>query len=161
MMNIAIELVDSDILIKIMEIDDVFYSESITPFSWYDRYHGNEAILLRNEYSEIVGYLMLVGVEEKLYNAFFDKILVGDVCINPQMFNHKSNFKYLASIVISDKYRNKGYGTKMLKYALDIQNKGIKIVAISVSDGGYNILKKEMNYVDNIDSKTKLFDFSK
>ena len=160
-MNISKEHVDSDILIKIMEIDDVFYSESITPFSWYDRYYGNDVILLRNEHSEIVGYLMLVGIEEKLYNAFYNKILIGDVSINPKMFNYKSNFKYLASIVISDKYRNKGYGTKLLKYALDIQNEGIKIVSISVSDGGYNLLKKEMNYVDNIDSETKLFDFSK
>ncbi len=88
-------------------------------------------------------------------------MLTGDVCINSNMFNNKSIFKYLASIIIIDKYCNKGYGSKMLKYALDNQNKGTQIVSISVSNDGYNILKKEMTFVDDINSEVKLFIFSK
>ncbi len=160
-MNITKELVTSDILDKIMEIDDNFYSDSITPFSWYSRYNDNEAILLRDKLNEIVGYLIMVGIEEKLYDAFYNKILVGDVCINPKLFNYRSNFKYLASIVIKDIYQHKGYGSEMMKFALESQNSGTKIIAISVSEGGYNILKNSMTYIGNVDSKIELFEFIK
>lgn len=160
-MNITKELVTSNILTKIMEIDNNFYSDSITPFSWYDRYNDNEVILLRDKFNEIVGYLIIVGIEEKLYDAFCNKILVGDVCINPKLFNYRSSFKYLASIVIKDPYQHKGYGSKMMKFALENQNSGNKIIAISVSEGGYNILKNTMTCTGNIDSKIKLFEFIK
>lgn len=160
-MNITNEIVDINILRRIMEIDDLFYTDSITPFSWYERYYGNNIVLLKNEENQIVGYLIIAGIEQKLYNAFYEKLFVGDVCINSKMFDSQSEFKYLSSVVILEQYRRKGFGSKMLKYALSIQDTGTKIVTMCVSKSGYNLMEKQMNLVCELDSKTALFSFIK
>lgn len=143
-----------DILKRIKELDDTYYAE--IPFEWYERYNENNTVTLLINDNVIVGYLVIAGIEKELYDAFKNKVLIGDICTNASKFRHDSEYKYLSSCLILEEYRYKGYGSKMLQFSLE-HNSG-SIIGITISKDGFNLINKYMKHLGSIDNKVDLFE---
>lgn len=142
---------------EILVIDAKHYIDSIVPISWYDRYDKNTEVILLKTYCDLtVGYLIIAGIKKELYDSFKNGVLVGDVCINPNMFDGKSNYRYLPSIVIIEEYRSMLFGGLMLDLALKYYYKNV--IAISTSKGGYALLNKRFNHIMKLTEKVELFE---
>ena len=72
------------------------------------------------------------------------------------MFVENSKYNYLSSIVILEKYRQKGYGKKLLKTVFE--NVIGNIVCLTISDEGFNLVHKNMKQLHKIDEKTYVFE---
>lgn len=142
---------------EILEIDEKYYIDSIVSIFWYDRYDENtEVILLKTDCNVTVGYLIIAGIKKELYDIFKAGVLVGDICINSNMFDGKSKYKYLSSIVIIEEYRSMLFGSYMLDLALKYYYKDI--IAISTSKGGYALLNKRFKHIVKLTDKVELFE---
>lgn len=145
-----------DIIKKIKEIDEKYYKENYC-MEWYkERYNENNFVFCLYDKDVIVGYICIVGIKEELYNDFKNGKYDNDYDIDSNLFDYKSDYMYLSSINILKDYRHNRYGELLLKEAL--HNFNNNIIAITVSKEGYNLAKKRMNYIKNINKDTAVFE---
>ena len=136
-------------LLRIAKIDNTFYTNAITGINWYtERYNENHKGIVLTDNDNIVGYIVAVPIKKPLYDAIINGVIINDININPKMFVNKSNYKYIVSCVILEKYRNQGYATKMMK-KLFAEGHG-KYCALTISQDGYNLASKFMKLKSNI-----------
>jgi len=145
-----------DNLIKIKQIDNLFYKEDILTLDWYlERYNENHNGILLLDNNECVGYLVAIPIKKELYKTITNGVLVNDLYINPNMIVNKSKYYYIVSSVILDDYRHKGYGKEMMKELLK-SKKGI-YCALTITEDGYNLAKKFMKLKLKINNNTNVF----
>ena len=156
-MKIKQHIMTEEILKIILQIDKTFYTDFDYDLDWYkERYLGKNLAYLLYDKNTCVGYVVCVGVRSNLYRAFKNGVLRGDYDINPNMFVENSKYNYLSSIVILEKYRQKGYGKKLLKTVFE--NVIGNIVCLTISDEGFNLVHKNMKQLHKIDEKTYVFE---
>ena len=143
----------------IKDIDEIFYKDDRLTLKWYlERYNENhDGILLINEENINVGYLVCVPIKEELYNQFVSGMLSDDIEVDPKMFIKESKYNYIVSTVIFEKYRRKGYGTKMLEELMKYSD-GKNYCAISVSPEGYKLLRKKLDVIKKVTDKVCVFE---
>src|SRR5574344_1061289 len=107
-------------LLKIQDLDDLYYVNTITGINWYlERYNENNfAYVIVDEHEKYCGYIMAAPITKEFYNAITSGVIINDVYVNPKMFINKSNYYYIYSIVILEEYRKKGFGIKLLNELL-------------------------------------------
>lgn len=140
----------------IKNLDDEISYYTNVDISWYDRYSDNSYIYLLKDDDKIVGYIYGAFITEKLYNLLINGEIINDYLINKEEFVEKSDYIYLTSIVITDKYRNKHYGSLLQEKFLK-DNKDKKIVVLTVSTSGYNLANKYFRLIRQIDDKHNIF----
>ena len=146
-------------LIKIMDIDSLFYKEDILTIEWYlERYNKNHYGYLLIDGDKCVGYLVSVPVKRELYKAIVNGVMVNDLYINPQMILENSKYNYIVSSVILDEYRNKGYGQKMLEKLFN-ENNG-KYCSLTITKAGYNLSKKYMRHEKELNDEVHVFTYN-
>lgn len=101
-------------------------------------------------------YIYGAFITEKLYNLLINGEIINDYLINKEEFVEKSDYIYLTSIVITDKYRNKHYGSLLQEKFLK-DNKDKKIVVLTVSTSGYNLANKYFKLLKQIDDNHNIF----
>lgn len=107
----------------------------------------------------MIGYIVIAGIKESLYNDIKKGKYTNDYEFSPSLFDYRSNYMYLASINILEKYRRQNLGTKLIKKAFNY-NKGKKIIAMTVSKGGYALALKNMNYIKNASESVAIFEIN-
>jgi len=143
-------------LIKIKEIDNIFYKEDILTIDWYlERYNDNHTGILLFDEDKCVGYLVSVPIKKVLYETIINGAITNDLYINPNMYTNKSNYNYIVSSVILKEYRRKGYGEMMLN-KLFSENKG-HFCALTITKDGYKLANKNMKLIMNINENTSVF----
>lgn len=146
-------------LLKIKDIDDLFYKNAIPGIDWYlERYNNNHtAFFLLDESENICGYMVAVPVKKELYNTIINGVITNDLYINPQMYVKESKYYYIVSSVILEEYRGKGYGSKLMEKLLqEINDK--TYCALTISTDGYNLAKKYMNIKLKINENIFIFE---
>lgn len=149
-------------LLRIQELDDLFYKDAITGIKWYlERYNKNHfAYVLLDENGKYYGYVMALPIKKELYDAITNGIITNDLHINPKMFVNESKYYYIYSIVLLKKYRKKGFGTKLLNELLkEISKKNYCV--LTITKDGYNLFKKYLNIKLKINETTYIFTNSK
>lgn len=147
---------NKDNLIKIKEIDNIFYNEDILTLDWYlERYNENHKGILLFDNDRCVGYLVSVPVKKELYDTIINGVITNDLYINPDMFVNESKYNYIVSIVLLEDYKNKGYGCQMLNNLFD-NGKG-NFCALTITNDGYKLANKYMNLIMNINSEVSVF----
>ena len=155
-MEIIEKALTKDNLLKIWEIDKDFYKDDTLQIDWYlDRYTKNHKGIFLLDDNNVVGYLVSVPIKKELFDAITNVVLINDVYINPNMFMEKSNYNYIISCVILKKYRNKGYGSLMIKKLF--QNSKGYFCALTISKEGYYLAKKFLNLKMPINDKVNVF----
>lgn len=144
-------------LIKIQDIDASFHKNAITGIHWYlERYNENhKGILLLDENNNTVGYIVSVPIKKELYDAITNGVIINDLHINPKMFVNKSEYNYIVSCVLLEKYRKQGYASIMLSKLLE-KAKG-KYCALTITKGGYNLAKKYLDFKMNVYDEVNVF----
>lgn len=145
-------------LLKIQDIDDLYYKNAITGIDWYlERFNFHHyAYVLMDDMDNYFGYIASSPIKKEYYDAIVSGVIINDVHINPKMYVNTSDYHYISSIVILDEYRNKGFGSELLKSLLkDISNK--KYCAITISKEGYNLIKRYMDIKLIINDNTTVF----
>ena len=145
-----------EIKIIIKELDDEISYYTNVDISWYDRYSDNSYIYLLKDDDKFVGYLYGAFITEKLYNSFINGEIINDYLIDKEEFVEKSNYIYLTSIVVKDEYRKKHYGSSLQEAFLK-DNRGKKIVLLTVSISGYTLANKYFRLIRQIDDKHNIF----
>lgn len=135
--------------------DEISYYTSVD-VSWYDRYSDNSYIYLLKDDDKIVGYIYGSFITEKLYNSLLNGEIINDYLINKEEFVENSDYIYLTSIVVNEEYRNKHYGSLLQEKFLK-DNKDKNIVALSVSNSGYNLANKYFKLYRQIDDSHTIF----
>lgn len=71
------------------------------------------------------------------------------------MFVNKSQYNYIVSCVLLEKYRNQGYASIMLSKLLE-KEKG-KYCTLTITKGGYNLAKKNLDFKMNVYDEVNVF----
>ena len=144
-----------DNLLKIKVVDDTFYKSDKLNLDWYlERYEGkSKAVLLLDE-DKCAGYIVSVPIRKELYDTITCGVIVNDVQVSPKMFTDESLYYYVVSCVILDDYRERGYGSKMLEMVLRDKK---RYCALTVSDEGYHLAKKYMDFKMNVYENVNVF----
>lgn len=148
-------------LLKIQEIDDSFYKNAITGIHWYlERYNKNHTGIVILDNNNVVGYVVSVPIKKELYDAITKGVITNDLHINPKMFINESEYKYIVSCVLLEKYRGKGYASQMMKKLFEKANG--KYCALTITKDGYNLANKFMDFNINVYNEVNVFtkDFS-
>ena len=144
-----------DILLKIKEVDDTFYKSDKLNIDWYlERYEGKSGGVLLLDENKCAGYIVSVPIRKELYDAITFGVIVNDVLVSPKMFTDGSLYCYVVSCVILKDYRGRGYGSKMLEMILRDKK---RYCALSVSDGGYHLANKYMDFKMNVYENVNVF----
>ena len=148
-----------DNLIKIKEIDDLFYTDDHIDLDWYlERYNSKHiGYLLLNDHNVCIGYIVSVPVKKELYDALIKGVLVNDLNINPDMFIDKSKYNYIVSFIILEEYRHQGLGLELIKNIIKTVDKGF-YCALTVSQEGAAISKKFMHLKKQINDDIAVFE---
>ncbi|GEM_PF-2473807 len=142
-------------LIKIKEIDNTFYTKESINLDWYlERYNKNHSAILLLDGDKVVGYIISVPIKKELYDTIINGVIINDLQINPQMFINKSEYYYIVSCVILEKYRSKGYASKMLEKIL---NKEKKYCTLTITTSGYHLVERYMNFKVNVYKDINVF----
>ena len=156
-MEIIEQKLTKENLLKIKEIDDTFYKDTVVDFEWYlDRYNENHKGIFLQDGEKIVGYLVAVPIKKELYDTIINGVITGDISINPNMFITSSNYYYIVSSVILEKYRHQGYGTLMMEKLF--QNTKGKFCVLTISDKGYHLAQKFLDLKMKINDKVSVFE---
>ena len=143
-------------LIKIKEIDNIFYNEDILTLDWYlERYNENHKGILLFDNDKCVGYLVSVPVRKELYDTIINGVITNDLYINPNMFITESKYNYIISIVLLENYKNEGYGSKMLNKLFN--NVNGCFCALTITEDGYKLANNYMDLIMSINSKVSVF----
>ena len=141
---------------NIKYLDDTISYYTNVDISWYDRYSCDSYIYLLKDGADIVGYLYGAFITEGLYNSLINGEIIHDYTINKEEFIENSHYIYLTSIVIKDEYRNKHYGSLLLeKFLNDLQDE--KVVVLTISKSGYNLVNKYFKLHRKIDDIHTIF----
>ena len=141
-------------LLKIKEIDDTFYKDTVVDLEWYlERYNESHQGIFLQDGEKIVGYLVVVPIKKELYDAITNGVITGDISINPSMFLTSSNYYYIVSCVILEEYR---YGTLMMEKLF--QNTKGKFCVLTISDKGYHLAQKFLDLKMKINDKVSVFE---
>lgn len=78
-------------LLKIQDLDDLFYTDAITGIKWYlERYSKNHfAYVLVDENEKYYGYVMALPIKKELYDAITNGVITNDLYINPKIFRYE------------------------------------------------------------------------
>ena len=145
-----------DIKKKIKSLDDEIDSYVNVDISWYDRYSDDSYIYLLKDGMRIVGYIYGTFITEKLYNSFINGEIISDYLINKEEYVKNSDYIYLTSVVIKEKYRNNHYGSLLQERVL-MDNKGKKFVLLTISNSGYNLACKYFKLYKKLDDNHTIF----
>lgn len=147
----------TDEIIEIVQrIDKKYYKENYS-ISWYkERYNKNNFVYCLYDKNKIVGYICACGIKKTLYNDLKKGIYNNDYDIDPNLFDNESNYMYLSSINILKEYRHKGYGEYLLKELLNNINNNL--IAITASKEGYNLARKYMTEIKNLNKNVSVFE---
>lgn len=142
-------------------IDNSFYKDDKLTLEWYlKRYSDkNIAFFLMNEQEIVVGYVTISNIKKELYDQIKNGNITNDLDIDPTLYDINSKYHYISSIVIKEPYQKLGYGTKLINRA--IKECGSNAIALTVSLAGYNLMKKVMTLVMNIDNTKSIFEYRK
>lgn len=140
----------------IKNLDDEISYYTNVDISWYDRYSDDSYIYLLKDDDKIVGYIYGACITEKLYNSLLNGEITNDYLINKEEFVENSDYVYLTSIVVKDKYRNKHYGSLLQEKFLK-ENRDKNIVVLTVSNSGYNLVNKYFKLHKQIDKSHTIF----
>lgn len=144
-----------DNLLKIKEVDDTFYKSDNLNLDWYlERYEGKSGAVFLLDEDKCAGYIVSVPIRKELYDAITCGVIVNDVQVSPKMFTDESLYYYVVSCVILDDYRERGYGSKMLEMILRDKK---RYCALTVSDQGYHLTKKYMDFKMNVYENVNVF----
>ena len=150
------EFMTDNIIREIMNIDKQYYKENYT-LQWYkDRYNKNNIAFCLYDEEKIIGYIVGAGIKKELYDDIKKGKYDNDYNIDSHLYDYKSKFIYISSINILEQYRKKGLGTKLLCELLTYYKNNI--IAITVSKGGYNLAKRKMNHIMNVDKGIDIFE---
>lgn len=140
----------------VKSLDDEISFFTNVDISWYDRYSSESYIYLLKDDEEIVGYLYGAYITKKLYDSFLNGEIINDYLIDKKEFINNSNYIYITSIVIKEKYRNKKYGSLLNEMFLN-DNNDKKIVVLTVSELGFKLFKKYFKLYKKIDETKNIF----
>ncbi len=144
-----------DNLCKIKEVDDTFYKSDNLNLDWYlERYEDKDGTVLLLDEDKCVGYIVSVPIRKELYDAITNGVIVNDVQVSPKMFINNSLYYYVVSCVVLNDYKSHGYGSKMLEMILCEKK---RYCALTVSDGGYHLAKKYMDFKMNVYENINVF----
>lgn len=161
-MNIVIfkKRMTDDILSQIMDIDKKFYKENYT-LNWYkQRYNENNIAFCLYDNDKMIGYAVIAGIKEKLYNDIKNGKYTNDFDFNPNLFDSSSDNMYFVSINILEEYRGKHLGTILTNEVIK-HYKDKRIIAVTISKGGYSIATKCMKYIRNVNDNVAIFEYVK
>ena len=145
-----------DIKKIVKSLDDEISFFTCVDISWYDRYSSESYIYLLKDDEDIVGYLHGSYITKKLYDSFLNGEIINDYLIDKKEYLNNSNYIYIDSVVIKEKYRNKKYGSLLSEMFLN-DNNDKKIVALTISKLGFKLFKKYFKLYKNIDEKHNIF----
>ena len=155
-MHIEEVCLTKEYLLKIKNIDDTFYRNVILDIQWYlERYNEYHKGIILLDNNEVVGYLVAVPIKKEFYDAIINGVIINDLYINPKMFINDSNYKYVVSCVLLEKYRGKGYATQMMQKLFE--NAIGNYCALTITEYGYNLANKFMNLKQKINSDVSVF----
>ena len=140
----------------VKSLDDEISFFTNVDISWYDRYSSESYIYLLKDDEKIVGYLYGAYITKKLYDLFLKGEIINDYLIDKKEFINNSNYIYITSIVIKEKYRNKKYGSLLNEMFLN-DNNDKKIVVLTVSELGFKLFKKYFKLYKKIDETKNIF----
>lgn len=144
-----------DNLLKIKVVDDTFYKSDKLNLDWYlERYEGKSGAVFLLDEDKCAGYIVSVPIRKDLYDAITCGVIVNDAEVSPKMFTDESLYYYVVSCVILDDYRERGYGSKMLEMILRDKK---RYCALTVSDEGYHLAKKYMDFKMNVYENVNVF----
>lgn len=144
-------------LLEIEKIDDAFYTDEVTGIDWYtNRYKPYNIAYGLFDDKELVGYTIIAPIQEDLFRAIINGVLVSDVKVSPEQFVKYSDFYYIASSVIKEKYRECGYGSKMFDQIMhDYRDK--YLCCLTVSKEGYRLVNKFLYHYKIVTSSVDSF----
>lgn len=149
------ENMSDDIIKRIIYIDKIFYNEDLS-FEYYkERYNLNDIVYCLYHDNDIVGYVSMYGIKKSLYDDLKKGLYDSDYDFDVNLLEQNSNYIYISSIVIIEKYRYCGYGLKLLDKVLN--EKGKKYIAMSISNDGFKLLNKRMNLVKKVTDEVFIF----
>lgn len=156
MMKIKEENLNRNILESIISLDKSFYNDKELTLNWYlERYKEYHKVILLCDDDKIVGYLLGVPIKKELYDAITNGVITNDIYVNPNMFVKESLYNYIVSIVIYEKYRNKGYANKLMNTLMN--NLNGKYCTLTISKAGYVLASKYMDLKLIIDDNISVF----
>lgn len=80
----------------------------------------------------MVIHIVLVPIKKELYDAIINGVLLNDLDVNPAMYVNNSNYNYIVSCVIKEKYIHKNYGKLLVENVLhDLKNCYVCCLTIS------------------------------
>lgn len=155
-MKIKKKYMTDKIINQISQLDNKYYKNNYS-ISWYkERYNKKNFVFALYDNKKMIGYICIVGIKKNLYDDIKNGKYNDDYNVDPSLFDYKSNFMYLSSINILEEYRNKKYGSLLMRYAFDKNNNNI--IAITISKEGYYLASKYMNYIRNINENVSIFE---
>ena len=151
------EKMTDEILEKIMYIDNIFYQENFDVDYYRERYSVDSLLYCLYDDRKIVGYISKYGIKESLYNDLINGLYDSDYEFNVDLLDDSSEYVYISSAVILEGYKRNGYGINLLDKVLS--EKGKKYVAMSVSEAGFNLANKKMNFVKKVNDDVAIFKY--
>ena len=92
------EKLTKDVLHKIKNIDDLFYTDIDLSTSWYlERYNEEHYGYLIYDDNNCFGYIVSVPIKKELWDALLNGVMTNDYYINPKMFINESDYNYIVS----------------------------------------------------------------
>lgn len=141
-------------LLKVMEIDKTFYHDKELTKEWYfERFRESYEGIGLYDGEKLVGYLIACPIDKKLYNEIKLGKYDNDTMFNPKDYVEESDYYYINSILILDKYRNHEYSLKMIEKL----NPNKNYIAITVSKMGYIVASQYMKEELKINNSTYIF----
>lgn len=139
-------------------IDDDFYKDTRLTLKWYlKRYNKHNVAFFLTNKKEVVGYIAIANIKKILYDQIKGGYLKDDIAIDADLYDTKSKYHYISSVVIKEPYQKLGYGSTLLDHAINECKSNIVVITISL--GGYNLIKKRMLHIMKIDDNTNIFEY--
>ena len=143
---------------EIMKLDKTFYTDVNYDLQWYiDRYLYNMGFLLYKK-KNLIGYIMAVPIKDNLYTAIKDGLFMGDLEINPQLYNsyESKNPIYIASALLKKSYRKKGYAQLIMNKIME-EYPNNKMCCIAISKDGHKLASKYLTLHKNLPYDKSVF----
>ena len=142
-------------LMKIKNLDSLFYKEDILTDEWYlERYNSNHSGIFLYDDEICIGYLVSIPITKELYKAIINGVIINDLYINPKMILNKSKYNYIVSSLIKEEYRNIGYGKLMMEELFKVKG---KYCALTITKEGYSLANKYMKHKLKINNQVNVF----
>lgn len=155
MICIKKEKLTKDVLHKIKNIDDLFYTDIDLSTSWYlERYNEEHYGYLIYDDNNCFGYIVSVPIKKELWDALLNGVMTNDYYINPKMFINESDYNYIVSCNILKEYQCNGYGTMLMKELIK-ESKGY-LCALTVTKEGFLLASKYLKLQNEINDNIEI-----